>query len=96
MPKTVGSKKVAAPLRQSPGAAVEKVAPVSGAQIEAVVVGLVCDIGAMIDDARKQVSVTANAARGLDQPFRVRGLAEGHRSYLPWLRDRVFSRTRAA
>ncbi|EPX65208.1 hypothetical protein D187_000633 [Cystobacter fuscus DSM 2262] len=34
----------------------------SGAQIEADVVGLVRDIGAMIDAARKQVSVTANAA----------------------------------
>ncbi|OJH41977.1 PDDEXK nuclease domain-containing protein [Cystobacter ferrugineus] len=62
MPRTVGSKKVAAPLRQSPSTAIEKATPVSGAQIEADVVGLVRDIGAMIDAARKQVSVTANAA----------------------------------
>jgi hypothetical protein len=62
MPKTVVSKKVAAPLRQLPAAAVEKAALVSGAQIETVVVELVRDIGAMIDAARKQVSVAANAA----------------------------------
>jgi putative restriction endonuclease len=32
----------------------------------------------------------ARAILGLDQPLRVRGLADGHRAYLPWHRDRVF------
>jgi len=61
-PRLGNSKKVATPLRQLPGAAVEKTAPVSGAQLDADVVELVRAIGAMIDAARKQVSVTANAA----------------------------------
>ncbi|AKF86364.1 hypothetical protein MFUL124B02_25805 [Myxococcus fulvus 124B02] len=32
----------------------------------------------------------ARAILGLDQPMRVRGLADGHRAYLPWHRDHVF------
>lgn len=32
----------------------------------------------------------ACAALGLDRPLRVRGLADGHRGYLPWHRSRVF------
>jgi hypothetical protein len=28
----------------------------------------------------------------LDRPLRVRGLADGHRAYLPWHRERVFNR----
>ncbi len=32
----------------------------------------------------------ALATLGLDRPLRVRGLADGHRTYLPWHRDRVF------
>ena len=27
---------------------------------------------------------------GLDQPLRVRGLADGHCGYLPWHRERIF------
>lgn len=33
----------------------------------------------------------ARAVLGLDQQLRVRGLADGHRSYLPWHRQRVFN-----
>lgn len=29
---------------------------------------------------------------GLDRPLRARSLADGHRAYLPWHRDRVFQR----
>ncbi|HLS80622.1 MAG TPA: HNH endonuclease [Steroidobacter sp.] len=32
----------------------------------------------------------ARTVLGLAQPLRVRGLADGHRSYLPWHRQRVF------
>lgn len=32
----------------------------------------------------------ARATLGLDQPFKVQGLTAGHRSYLPWHRERVF------
>lgn len=35
----------------------------------------------------------ARATLGLDRPLRVRGLADGHRAYLPWHRDRVFRRS---
>jgi predicted nuclease of restriction endonuclease-like (RecB) superfamily len=55
-------KKVAAPLRQLPGGLMEKASRVSGARVEVEVSVLVRDIGAMIDAARKQVSVAANAA----------------------------------
>ncbi|WP_063934920.1 PDDEXK nuclease domain-containing protein [Archangium violaceum] len=61
-PKTGNSKKAAAPLRQLPGAAVEKTDRMPGAHLEAGVATLVRDIGTMIDAARRQVSVTANAA----------------------------------
>lgn len=33
---------------------------------------------------------TARALLGLDRPLRVNGLADGHRSYLPWHRGRIF------
>lgn len=36
------------------------------------------------------LDAAARAALGLDQPLRVRGMADGHRSYLPWHRERVF------
>jgi hypothetical protein len=32
----------------------------------------------------------ALAILGLDQPLSVRGLADGHRGYLPWHRERLF------
>ncbi|HJV26310.1 MAG TPA: HNH endonuclease [Aromatoleum sp.] len=32
----------------------------------------------------------ARRTLGLDRPLHVRGLADGHRAYLPWHRDRVF------
>jgi hypothetical protein len=32
----------------------------------------------------------ARVVLGLDQPLRVRGLADSHRGYLPWHRERVF------
>jgi predicted nuclease of restriction endonuclease-like (RecB) superfamily len=60
-PKTGSPKQVATPTRQSRGPAIEK-APVSTANLEYDVAPLVRDIGEMIDAARKQVSVTANAA----------------------------------
>lgn len=34
----------------------------------------------------------ARTVLGLAQPLRVRGLADGHRSYLPWHRQRVFEK----
>ncbi|MFE8597796.1 HNH endonuclease [Archangium violaceum] len=34
----------------------------------------------------------ARAILGLDQPMRVRSLADGHRAYLPWHRDHVFQK----
>ncbi len=55
-------KKVAAPLRQSQGIAVEKLAGMSGRDVEADVAILARELGTMIDAARKQVSVAANAA----------------------------------
>jgi hypothetical protein len=33
----------------------------------------------------------ARTVLGLDRPLRVRGLADGHRSYFPWHRERVFN-----
>lgn len=32
----------------------------------------------------------SRATLGLERPLRVRGLADGHRTYLPWHRERVF------
>ncbi|MBX3182794.1 MAG: HNH endonuclease [Polyangiaceae bacterium] len=49
------------------------------------------------DDGALTVSdaLTASSRRilGLDQPLCVRGITEGHRSYLPWHRERVFRRS---
>lgn len=59
-PRTV-PKKVAAPLQLSSSVA-KRHFPVSGIEVEADVALLVRELGAMIDAARKQVSVTANAA----------------------------------
>ncbi|MGA8054285.1 MAG: HNH endonuclease [Burkholderiales bacterium] len=46
------------------------------------------------DDGAVLVSSALDAAAretlGLDQPLRVLGLHEGHRTYLPWHRERVF------
>lgn len=39
------------------------------------------------------LDTNARAVLGLDRPLRVRALADAHRSYLPWHRDRVFNRT---
>ncbi|MDC0743217.1 HNH endonuclease [Polyangium mundeleinium] len=48
----------------------------------------VADDGAIVvSDA---LGSAARTTLGLDQPLRVRGLADGHRSYLPWHRERVF------
>lgn len=48
----------------------------------------VADDGAIVvSDA---LDGTARVTLNLDRPFRVRGLADGHRSYLPWHRERVF------
>ena len=58
--KMVGTKKVAAPLRQLPGALMDKASRAAPVEID--VSTLVRDLGAMIDAARKRVSVTANAA----------------------------------
>lgn len=37
-----------------------------------------------------ELDADARAALGLDRARRVRGLADGHRAYLPWHRERVF------
>jgi hypothetical protein len=48
----------------------------------------VADDGAIVvSDA---LDADARATLGLDRPLRVRGLADGHRAYLPWHRERVF------
>lgn len=48
----------------------------------------VADDGAIVvSDALDE---DARAVLGLDRPLRVRGLADGHRGYLPWHRERVF------
>jgi len=48
----------------------------------------VADDGAIVvSDA---LGGAARTALSLDQPLRVRGLTDGHRSYLPWHRERVF------
>jgi len=41
------------------------------------------------------LDVSARVTLGLAQPLRVRGLTEGHHAYLPWHRDRVFTKGRA-
>lgn len=38
----------------------------------------------------ESLDADARAILRLDKPLRVRGLANGHRAYLPWHRDRVF------
>ncbi|XXF81231.1 HNH endonuclease [Myxococcaceae bacterium GXIMD 01537] len=51
----------------------------------------VADDGAIVvSDA---LDADARAVLGLDRPLRVRDLADAHRSYLPWHRDRVFNRS---
>lgn len=49
------------------------------------------------DDGEVRVSSAlspeARALLGFDQPLRVYGLADGHRTYLPWHREKVFRRT---
>lgn len=50
----------------------------------------IADDGAIVvGDA---LDADARALLGLDQPLRVRGLADGHRAYLPWHRERLFQR----
>ncbi|WP_441288575.1 HNH endonuclease [Sorangium sp. KYC3313] len=50
----------------------------------------VADDGAIVvSDA---LDAEACTTLGLDRPLRVRGLADGHRTYLPWHRDRVINR----
>jgi hypothetical protein len=52
----------------------------------------VADDGAIVvSDA---LDADARATLGLDQPLRVRGLADGHRAYLSWHRERVFRKSR--
>lgn len=55
-----------------------------------------CGFITMTDDGSIVVSDALNnsarAMLGLDQPLRVRGLADGHRGYLPWHRERVFKK----
>lgn len=47
------------------------------------------DDAIIVSDA---LDADASTVHGLDQPLRVRGLAEGHRGYLPWHCERVFQR----
>jgi predicted restriction endonuclease len=47
------------------------------------------DDGAIV--VSEALDAHARATLGLDQPLRVHGLADGHRSYLPWHRERVFN-----
>lgn len=50
----------------------------------------VADDGAIVvSDA---LDAHSRAILGLDQPLRVRGLADAHRGYLPWHRERVFQK----
>lgn len=46
------------------------------------------DDGAIVVSAA--LDADARAVLGLDEPLRVRGITNGHRSYLPWHRERVF------
>jgi hypothetical protein len=52
------------------------------------------DDGAVVVAAALEES--ARRTLGVDKPLRVRGLAEGHRVYLPWHRERVFRRATTA
>lgn len=47
------------------------------------------DDGAIV--VSEALDADARAILGLDQPLRVRGITDGHRSYLPWHRQRVFN-----
>lgn len=50
----------------------------------------VADDGAIVlSDA---LDAEARTTLGLDRPLRVRGLADGHRTSLPWHREQVFMR----
>jgi len=51
----------------------------------------VADDGALV--VSEALEANARAILGLGLPLRVRGLAEAHRAYLPWHRERVFIRT---
>lgn len=51
----------------------------------------VADDGAIV--VSEALDSEACSTLGLDQPLRVRGLAHGHRTYLPWHRARVFRRS---
>lgn len=48
----------------------------------------VADDGAIV--VADTLDANARATLGLDQPLCVYGLADGHRTYLPWHRERVF------
>ncbi|MFB1484096.1 HNH endonuclease [Corallococcus sp. RDP092CA] len=50
----------------------------------------VADDGALV--VSETLDADARAVLGLDKPLRVRGLADGHRGYLPWHRERVFQK----
>ncbi len=39
-----------------------------------------------------ELDARSRAILGLDEPLRVRGLADSHHAYLPWHRDRVYER----
>jgi hypothetical protein len=47
------------------------------------------DDGAIV--VSEALDVDARAVLGFDQPLRVRGITDGHRSYLPWHRKHVFN-----
>lgn len=51
----------------------------------------VADDGAVF--VSEALDADARAVLGLDQPLRVRGITDGHRSYLPWHRELVFERS---
>jgi putative restriction endonuclease len=46
------------------------------------------DDGAVVVSAA--LDARARGVLGLERPLRIRGIAEGHRNYLPWHRQRVF------
>ena len=53
-----------------------------------------CGFVTVSDDGRVVLSealdADARVTLGIDRPLRVRSIADGHRGYLPWHRDRVF------
>ncbi|WP_437533133.1 HNH endonuclease [Sorangium sp. So ce726] len=53
----------------------------------------VADDGAIV--VSHALDAEACTTLGLDRPLRARGLADGHRTYLPWHRDRIFNRNGA-